>query len=491
MKNVLLISTVALLLAVPVRSQDLNRDSVPTVNVYKNADEIPFFPGGVDGFHRFVEKNFIVPAEVWRNGGGNGSKLRFIIRRDGVACGLKRDGMPLPLYEEWKRLFSIMPLWTPAMIKGYPVDVEYSLFVSLYDRKTGFPFHIVRLMKDLGNYDDPNKEYRKGINEEEAEELVTKVSEIVNITPENGRVTSLLIRLYVSLGKNDEVIPFAKESVEKVRDLGIKKRNIDKNRPWFIAKGAEIRTPSNYDSKLYMNVALAYALACDVAGSKEQKEKAYEYALNVVDERIFLKDIKKTKNDYKNETYRRLMAEKQILAASSTSPGVTLNSSERSAIFNHGWVSSETMRTIDRNIEEGKIDNPRIRQINTHLKEMDEERRKNPPIKRDTLYLYGLRAMAIDLSEGQEALNRYVDSMQQRENVGSELKSYLSKLAENRRKHAAVLNDREAVVRSLAGYAPINAEGDSKVAQKQRAKEFYKYRDAMKAVYPLKWLWKQ
>ena len=72
-----------------------------------------------------------------------------------------------------------------------------------------------------------------------------------------------------------------------------------------------------------MNVALAYALACDVAGSKEQKEKAYEYALNVVDERIFLKDIKKTKNDYKNETYRRLMAEKQILAASSTYPGVT------------------------------------------------------------------------------------------------------------------------------------------------------------------------
>lgn len=308
----------------------------------------------------------------------------------------------------------------------------------------------------------------------------------MNVTPENMRVTSSLIRLYVSLGKNDEVIPFAKESVERVRDLGIKKRNIEENRPWFIAKGAEIKTPSNYDGKLYMNVALAYALACDVAGSKEQKKKAYEYALNLVDERIFLKDIKKTKNDYKNETYRRLMTEKQILAASSSSPGVTLNSSERSAIFNHGWVSSETMRTIDRNIEEGKIDNPHIRQINTHLKEMNEERRKNPPIRKDTLYLYGLRAMVIDLSEGQEALNRYVDSMQQRENVGSELKSYLSKLAENRRKQAAVLNDREAVVRSLAGYAPI-----SKAKQKQRAKEFYKYRDAMKAVYPLKWLWKQ
>ena len=122
---------------------------------------------------------------------------------------------------------------------------------------------------------------------------------------------------------------------------------------------------------------------------------------------------------------------------------------------------------------------------------MDEERRKNPPIRKDTLYLYGLRAMGIDLSEGQEALNHYVDSMQQCDNVGSELKSYLSKLAENKRKHAAVLNNREAAVRSLAGYAPINAEGESKAEQKQRAKEFYKYRDAMKAVYPLKWLWKQ
>lgn len=482
----------ALLLAVPIRSQELNRDSVPTIHVYKSADELPSFPGGIDGFQRFVEKNLIYPAEAWQDTVyTDDSVLQFIIRRDGVACGLKQNGMHPAMYKEWQRLFSIMPLWTPATINGYPVDVEYSISVDTYDSmNTGFPFHVVRLMNRLGNSINSNKKFGEGIDKEKMEKMAADMGEIVNITPENVRVALSLTKLYTSLGKDELAILVSQKGLKEIRNLGLKRQAVEENRPQFISEGSLIH-PSNYDGKLYMEAALLYALTCDAAGNKDETKKAYEYASHVIDERIFLKDIWKSKKNRENEMYCQLMAEKQVLATMSNSPGITLNSSERSAMFNHGWVSSETMRAIDKKVEEGKIDNPRIRQINAQLREMAEERRKNPPMGKDSLYLYGLRAMVIDLSGGQPALNHYVDSMLQSESVGSKLKSYLSKLMKNRQKHAAVLENREAVVRSLAGYAPINKEGESKEERKQRAKEFYKYRDAMKAVYPLEWLWKQ
>ena len=245
-----------------------------------------------------------------------------------------------------------------------------------------------------------------------------------------------------------------------------------------------------YDGRLYVDAALNHALACDAAGDEEEARKAYEDALNVVDERIFLKDIKVPEEDvYGNEMYRWLLGEKQVLAAASQMPGVTLGASERAAMFNHGWVTSESMRAIDRNIAAGKVDNPRIRQINTQLEEMNAERRKVPTLGKDSLYLYGLRALAIELAQGGEAVNQYVDAMNRRADVSPKLKDYLSELLERRQKHAPLLDNREAVARCLAEYAPLYGKGESKRVRKQRAREFYRYRDAVKSVYPLEWLW--
>ena len=332
-----------------------------------------------------------------------------------------------------------------------------------------------------------NRKYRKGIDKEKVEYLVGKMDEIVDAYPHTVRVFSPLIKLNVLLGRYDEAVSVSQKGLKRIREMGLNIQNEKNERP-ALFEDMKVNYITHYDGKVYMDIALSYAVMCDMNGG-ENVDAAYKYALNVIDERICLKDIGIAFTvDDGNEMYRQLMAEKQILAAASITPGVTLNSSERSAIFNHGWVTNETMRTIDEKIKEGKIDNPRIRQINTQLKEMRENQHK---MGKDSLYLYGLRAMVIDLSEGQPALNHYVDSMLQCESVGAKLKSYLSKLMKNRQKHAAVLEDREAVVRSLAEYAPINKGGDSKEERKQRAKEFYKYRDSMKAVYPLEWLWKQ
>lgn len=174
---------------------------------------------------------------------------------------------------------------------------------------------------------------------------------------------SLLAKLYISLGQKDCATQAAKEGLKRMYNLRIKKGELLEDRP-LLFKDMEINFPSYFNSKLYMDAALVYAFVCDVAGSDEQKSKAYQNALNVIDERIFLKDIDRKKNDYGNKMILRLMSEKQVLAVTSKYPGVTLTGSERSAMFDHGWVSSETMQLIDRKMKEGKIDNPRIRQIN-------------------------------------------------------------------------------------------------------------------------------
>ena len=118
-----------------VHGQELNRDSVPTTHVYniknyKRVGEAPAFPGGRTAFQQCVVKNYSFPMESWEEDKKlPGVNLEFVVRKDGVACGLRRNGMSAAMYEELLRLFRLMPLWEPGKIKGSPVDMECSFYV--------------------------------------------------------------------------------------------------------------------------------------------------------------------------------------------------------------------------------------------------------------------------------------------------------------------------------------------------------------------------
>ena len=478
MKARIIIGLSLFLLVGGVHGQELNRDSVPNARIYSGASEYTSFPGGMPRLKRFVEKNFNYPKEAWGEANRlSNSDLHFIVRRDGVACGLDGKDMHPAVYEEWKRVFRLMPLWEPAKIKGHPVDVKCHTRLHVYDQSSGLPFHIERgknkLMKKVGL----GREYRKGLICHDAEVLEAKMDEFIFYDSAQVDVLAPLVKTCVSLGKYDKAVVIAENGLKKLHEQMERKMK-------------NPRRILRFDGKVYLDAALTYMLACDVAGEREKARKAYEYALDVADWRILLQDINvRKKPEYGNEMYRRLLAEKQVLATTSRMPGVTLDASERAAMFNHGWVTSESQSAIDRNVKAGKIDNPRIRQINAQLEEMRAERCEGAVLGKDSLYLYGLHALAIELGEGGEAVNRYVVAMQQRADVSPKLKSYLSKLLKKRQKHASLLDNRRAVIRCLAEYAPIVEEGESKVERKQRAQEFYRYRNAVKSVYPLEWLW--
>ena len=215
--------------AASLSAQDLNRDSIPPANtMVAHPDEEPEYPGDYYALNNFIQKNLIYPAEAWRAGEREPGALRFIIRADGVACGLQPSGMHPTLYEEMKRVFSLMPRWIPAKKDGRPVNVNYTIPtapIHLYDYwDTAMPYHVADAMKKIKRYTDESKDFRQGLNATEAEELREQAEDIVGFTPENVAVASPLARLLAAQGMHQEAIAVADSA--RVAPIQVRERDL-------------------------------------------------------------------------------------------------------------------------------------------------------------------------------------------------------------------------------------------------------------------------
>ena len=488
---------------------DWKRDSIPP-EIYTNADYIPEYPGGWEALDAFFKRNFVYPAKAWREEERHGNGvLRFIVRADGVACGLQQDGMHPALYAELNRVFHLMPRWKPATKDGKPVDVGYNLSsatLALYDQLgTELPFHIVSAMKGLKRYTDENKRYDGGLDAEDLGEVTAKAAYIAGMAPENVELVSPLTRLLAAQGDMNRAMAMAdtcariyhaKDYNMEVDTTSVTMDDVEKETDertqlykfltyYFTRNQAEGRMLKAYDGKDDMHAALTYAWICDAADDGQRADSAYRHALEVIDGRIVEQDVRMPSKYQENEKYLNLMKEKLALTMNPRTGGVQLLESDRHDI-EETHTYQDAMRVIDRKIKEGKISNARILQITKQLSEIRRSMNDHR-MGKDSLNLYGLRALTLYLSQGMDAQLQYMDSLS---GQSKELKEYFGKMSENMREHKAELSNRTAVIRSLACFAPINEEGDSKEEKKRRANEFYRYRDAVKEVYPLEWLWK-
>ena len=498
-------------LALPAFAQDdWKRDSIPP-EIYTSADYIPEYPGGWEALDAFFKRNFVYPAKAWREEERHGNGvLRFIVRADGVACGLQQDGMHPALYAELNRVFHLMPRWKPATKDGKPVDVGYNLSsatLALYDQLgTELPFHIVSAMKGLKRYTDENKRYDSGLDAEDLGEVTAKAAYIAGMAPENVELVSPLTRLLAAQGDMNRAMAMAdtcariyhaKDYDITADTMSITKDDIDKETDkrtqlykalsyYFTREEKEGRIiKGGYDGKDDMHAALTYAWICDAAVGGQRADSAYRHVLEVIDGRIEHQDVRIPARYRENGEYKNLMKEKLALVMKPGTGGVDLREEDRHEIM-ESYNYNDAMRVIDRKIKEGKINNARILQITKQLSEIRRSMNDHR-MGKDSLNLYGLRALTLYLHQGMDAQRRYMDSVS---GQSKELKEYFGKMSKNMQKHEAELSDRAAVLHCLACFAPINEEGDSKEEKKRRAKEFYRYRDAVKEVYPLEWLWK-
>lgn len=99
--------------------------------IYMKVNEMPYFPGGIDGLRNFCSKNMHYPKNVLTDNKAGIVHIGFIVGKDGTlrkARVVKSAGKELD--EEALRVVQIMPSWEPGKLKGKKVPVYFVLPLS-------------------------------------------------------------------------------------------------------------------------------------------------------------------------------------------------------------------------------------------------------------------------------------------------------------------------------------------------------------------------
>ncbi|SFB91220.1 protein TonB [Parapedobacter composti] len=92
----------------------------------------PLFPGGMDAFLAYVQKNYRYPPQAMEIGINGQVILQFVVERDGSLTDIRvlRD-LGFGTGEEAMRLLKASPKWSPGVQNGRPVRVTYQLSIGL------------------------------------------------------------------------------------------------------------------------------------------------------------------------------------------------------------------------------------------------------------------------------------------------------------------------------------------------------------------------
>ncbi len=96
--------------------------------VYTKVDVLPEFPGGVDGFMKFMRTNLRYPAEAKKQKVQGRVNVNFVVERDGSLSNVKAVGRPNALLtDEALRTVKASPRWTPGKQNGKTVRTMYTV----------------------------------------------------------------------------------------------------------------------------------------------------------------------------------------------------------------------------------------------------------------------------------------------------------------------------------------------------------------------------
>ena len=100
----------------------------PDKAVYTVVEKQPSFPGGQDGYVKFLVENIKYPAEAMKKSVMGTVYISFVVEKDGSVTDVKvLRGIGSGCDEEAVRVVKMMPKWNPGEEKGKPVAVQYNL----------------------------------------------------------------------------------------------------------------------------------------------------------------------------------------------------------------------------------------------------------------------------------------------------------------------------------------------------------------------------
>lgn len=106
----------------------MNAQSESSTKVYDEVDEMPSFPGGLNGLMTFLSQNMVYPVTAQENGVQGRVIVSFVVETDGSITDVKVARSVDPsLDREAMRVVKAMPKWTPGKKDGKPVRVKYTV----------------------------------------------------------------------------------------------------------------------------------------------------------------------------------------------------------------------------------------------------------------------------------------------------------------------------------------------------------------------------
>jgi len=132
----------------------------------------------------------------------------------------------------------------------------------------------------------------------------------------------------------------------------------------------------------------------------------------------------------------------------------------------------------------GQINNAQIEQLTALIDQEYDYMTKGKGVSNaDKINLFGVRALAIWLQSGEEAMRSYISEIKGGE-ASNKLVKYLEKLEKRYDENKPLFIYREKVIEFLACLMPPKGADDT------AAKAFYDRRHAAEYVFPLRWLMK-
>lgn len=106
-------------------------DSLPLLKPVKS--EMPEFPGGLTAMNLFIASNFICLVEVKKLSITGTVYIQFVVNSNGMITGAKVAKGIHPLIDsEALRVVQSMPLWKPGKKNGKPVNISFTVPISIY-----------------------------------------------------------------------------------------------------------------------------------------------------------------------------------------------------------------------------------------------------------------------------------------------------------------------------------------------------------------------
>ena len=130
MKKTILMAIAACMMTLGAQAQVKNQPNI-SQEVYDVVEEMPVFPGGMQGMIKFLSENISYPKEAQKKKISGRVLVSFVVEKNGSVSEVQTERSLYPsLDEEAVRVVKSMPNWIPGKQGGQVVRVKYTLPVT-------------------------------------------------------------------------------------------------------------------------------------------------------------------------------------------------------------------------------------------------------------------------------------------------------------------------------------------------------------------------